>query len=773
MTVGIQPQALAKSRGGTRSLIGHSLDVAHAAKALLSFGVTRERLSTLAGLPLSDVHVARLAVLAGLHDTGKACVGFQRRLAGRPGDSGHLAEFLVAMAHPGVGQALGAAMRGSVLVSWCVKLGPVLDAIIGHHGGPIDRKEIDACASRVASLWSPAAGYDPITEVRVLADAIFATFPEAMNSAEKLPDDTRFEHAIAGLVMGADWIASSLPSSGPHNRPQDIAAVLTGLAWSGWHSGASHAAVLSGMTPHAAQVAALTLPLNHLAIIEAPTGTGKTEAALIWASRLAEARLVDGLYFAVPTRSAATELHARIGRVMSAAHPALKGKIVRAIPGLVDTADGSPSWALGSTRKTQSAPIAVGSVDQALLSQVLNKHAWMRSLWLKRQLLVIDEVHASDAYMSELLLQLVGEHKKAGGYVLAMSATLGEALRSPLEGRQMFALAQAIAQPYPLMTAGAQSLPTTAPGRTVNVQIQRYSAALADAESAARAGQAVLWIRSTVANAIEDWTTLQNRDVPVLLHHSRFADDDRSYLDRQVLGVIGRQGQRRGVVIVATQTVEQSLDIDSDLLVTDACPADVMLQRVGRLYRHRQGTPTAIVIDPGNWEVYVGPARFEAPQRWHYVYSPLMVRATTDWLKPRGAIRVPHDVRDLVERVTHPNALTQAAAAYGLPWQGEEARLSAAALVARQQASAGLIDLSRHYRDNQVYSRTPTRIGDGAIEVPVNGLVSPFTGQPLGSVPIRENWLAGVPFGTIGVAAGRTIDVDGRRFSYDVRGLQK
>jgi hypothetical protein len=85
MTVGIQPQALAKSRGGTRSLIGHSLDVAYAAEGLLSFGVTRERLSALAGFPLTDVHVARLAVLAGLHDTGKACVGFQRRLAGRPG----------------------------------------------------------------------------------------------------------------------------------------------------------------------------------------------------------------------------------------------------------------------------------------------------------------------------------------------------------------------------------------------------------------------------------------------------------------------------------------------------------------------------------------------------------------------------------------------------------------------------------------------------------------------------------------------------------------
>jgi CRISPR-associated endonuclease/helicase Cas3 len=354
-----------------------------------------------------------------------------------------------------------------------------------------------------------------------------------------------------------------------------------------------------------------------------------------------------------------------------------------------------------------------------------------------------------------------------------MSATLGEALRSRLMGRQMLPLAEAIAQPYPVMTSGAQSMPTTAPGRVVDVQIQGYSPALTRVEAAARAGQAVLWIRSTVTNAIEDWTTLRTRGVPVILHHSRYADDDRTYLDGQVLGVIGRQGQRRGVVIVATQTVEQSLDIDSDLLVTDACPADVMLQRLGRLYRHRPGTPTAVVIDPGNWDLYVGAARFNAAQKWHYVYSPLVVRATVEWIAPRGLIRVPHDVRDLVETATHPHALAQAAAAYGPTWQGEEARLGAAALVARQQANAGLIDFSRHYRDNQVNGRTPTRVGDSTIEVPVNGLVSPFTGQPLASVPIRATWLAGLPPGTAGVATASMIDVGGRRFTYDVRGLQK
>ena len=155
---------------------------------------------------------------------------------------------------------------------------------------------------------------------------------------------------------------------------------------------------------------------------------------------------------------------------------------------------------------------------------------------------------------------------------------------------------------------------------------------MAHAVRAAQNGEAVLWIRSTVANAIDDWEQFRQQGAPVILHHSRYADEDRAWLDAQVLGVIGLGGQRRGVVIVGTQTLEQSLDIDADLLVTDACPADVLLQRLGRLYRHRAGTPLAILIHPEPWETYVGPTRFQALQRWHFVYSPLMVRTTVEWV---------------------------------------------------------------------------------------------------------------------------------------------
>jgi CRISPR-associated endonuclease/helicase Cas3 len=769
--------AIAKTdaSGATRSLVGHSLDVAYGAHTILSTGVTRTRLSALAGFPLTDVHVDRLSVLVGMHDFGKATQGFQARIGALAGtDGGHLAEAHAGLRHSKVSAALATAMRGPIISDWCVNPASMFDALVGHHGQPVSEPDIQRCAATASATWARApSGYDPIAEVQVLVDALFAAFPKCMGRATQFPADTRFEHAVAGVTMGADWLGSSLALIGPDSRAVDVASALASLPWSGWHSGAPHEAMLGGHNARSAQVAALTLPLEQMAIIEAPTGSGKTEASLIWASRLVEAGLVDGLYFAVPTRSAATELHARISALMTAAHPYLRGKIVRAVPGSIETDDGTlTTWAVGSSRKTQSAPVAVGSIDQALLSQVKNRHAWMRSLWLARHLLIIDEVHASDTYTGELMLRLVQEHMRAGGYVLAMSATLGEAFRCKFESRPLLPFAQAVAREYPIVTSGPNRMPVAAPGRRVHVRIDGYKTAMARAVRAAQANEAVLWIRSTVTNAIDDWEQFRQQGVPVILHHSRYADEDRAWLDDQVLGVIGLGGQRRGVVIVGTQTLEQSLDIDADLLVSDACPADVLLQRLGRLYRHRTGTPLAVLIHPEPWETYVGARRFQALQRWHFVYSPLMVRTTVELVAPRGLIRVPDDVRELVETATHPAHLAAAAQGYGPEWTAVEASMGAAAMQARQEALAGLIDRGAHYRNNLVGDRVPTRLGDGTVEVPVQGLVSPFTGRQLASVPIRAKWMSGVPQGTVGVVRQPgIIDVGGVLFSYDERGL--
>src|SRR5262249_51245046 len=151
------------------------------------------------------------------------------------------------------------------------------------------------------------------------------------------------------------------------------------------------------------------------------------------------------------------------------------------------------------------------------------------------------------------------------------------------------------------------ALPHTA-GRSIDAIIEPLESAASRARAAVRDGHSVLWIRSTVADAVNDFCAFEESGIKSFMHHSRYAVEDRTWLDERLLSIFGLGGKRTGIVAVTTQTAEQSLDIDADLLITDACPADVLLQRLGRLHRHRTGTrPTAVLINPGALDQYLLP----------------------------------------------------------------------------------------------------------------------------------------------------------------------
>jgi CRISPR-associated endonuclease/helicase Cas3 len=755
-------------------------------------------LSAAAGIELTDVHAARLAVLAGLHDMGKATHGFQDRICGRNRGSGHVAEAIAAVNAQGtLPDAVRKALHAGLIDEWCDDPTSLLYVIICHHGEPVPQARIDACTSSITQQWSATSGYDPVAEITALTQALLNAFPRALEPAAPFPATTRFEHLLAGLIMTADWMGSDTkfhPVPGNDNRPHTARTLLDSTRWSGWHSGTEPQAVLGKLKPRAAQVPILLLPLSErLVVIEAPTGSGKTEACIMWGDRLAAAGLVDGMYFAVPTRSAATEIHDRIAKMLRSVHPLLVGRIVRAVPGLLDTDHPenawdepvTPTWALGSTRRVMGAPIAVGTIDQAMLSQLRIRHSWLRAWCLARQLLVIDEVHASDPYMSEIVARLVSEHLALGGYALLMSATLGETMRAKIEQRQRVDVATATARSYPqIATTSAQIRVDTPMARTTKIAIQNRTSALQHAATAIEQGQAVLWIRSTVADALDDYRAFQAAGIPSMLHHSRYADVDRQYLDREVLQILGPGGDRSGIGIVGTQTLDQSLDIDADLLVTDAVPADVLLQRLGRLHRHRAGTvPTALVLEPGNWDrrVTVEGRPLGGPDHgWAWVYNSLAVRETCAWLRSHGAVSVPDDVRALVELATHADHLEARATAYGERWVALWRRLYGEATADSQQALAGLTDWSQGYGHALVNERVRTRLGDGSVDIEVEGtLKSPFTGAAIEALSVRANWLRkaepGSPATIIRTDTTGTaqIDVDGVRLVYGVEGLHR
>jgi CRISPR-associated endonuclease/helicase Cas3 len=400
-------------------------------------------------------------------------------------------------------------------------------------------------------------------------------------------------------------------------------------------------------------------------------------------------------------------------------------------------------------------------------------------------LLVIDEVHASDAYMSEIVARLVDEHLALGGYALLMSATLGETLRAKIERRRRVDISTSAARPYPQVSTPDREIPVQTSGiRTTKIVIEDRAAALLRARQAAANDQAVLWIRSTVSDALDDYRAFQSSGTPVMLHHSRFADVDRGYLDAQVLKVIGLNGARSGLVIVGTQTLEQSLDIDADLLVSDAVPADVFLQRLGRLHRHRTDTtPVAVVLEPGDWQSRVtleGRSIGGPGHGWAWVYSPLSVRETVEWLRARGTVSVPKDAREFVELATHADYLERRAQTHGQRWVELWQRSYGKTLADAQQALAGMVDRTQSYERALINERVPTRLGDGSVDVEVRpGHSSPFTGESIDALSIRANWLRQAEPGATASVIGNDnngralISIGPAHFTYGIEGLHR
>src|ERR1035437_10112393 len=262
--------AIAKSdreTGATRSLIGHSLDVAHCVHAMLSRGVARRRLSMSCGISLNDAHIARLAVLAGLHDMGKSTNGFQDRINGRGEGTGHVAEaFAVIKASGTIPDVVREAVHADIINQWCDDPVSLLYAVFCHHGEPVTEARIAACMSELTQQWAISADYNPVAEIDALTRTLLDVFPRALEEAHPFPELTRFQHALAGLVMTADWMGSDTrfhPVVGNDDRPQSARDLLDGTRWSGWHSGASPEAILGSYRPRAAQISMLSLPVTE------------------------------------------------------------------------------------------------------------------------------------------------------------------------------------------------------------------------------------------------------------------------------------------------------------------------------------------------------------------------------------------------------------------------------------------------------------------------------------------------------------------------------
>ncbi|WP_244173459.1 CRISPR-associated helicase Cas3' [Caballeronia temeraria] len=599
--------------------------------------------------------------------------------------------------------------------------------------------------------------------------------------------------------------------------------------------------------PHATQSALGEEGLGPLLILESETGSGKTEAALWRFAKLFESGKVDSLYFALPTRVAAAQVYERVRTFVANLWPRNAPVVVRALPGY-ESADGnvksaalpdfkflwsdSPDdtkahqrWAAESPKRFLAATIAVGTIDQALLAGLKVRHAHLRHATLCRSLLVVDEVHASDAYMSQLLEQLLRAQLATGGHALLLSATLGTNQRARYQriasGDETIAapdIDKAVRSPYPALTDGETVRELPASGRSKTVQWQTLNA-IDDHEriaslacDAANQGARVLIVRNTVPAAIAtqkavealvdasgDRAWLFGLDGVPTLHHSRFSRQDRPRLDKKVEERFGkvRNAKQGACILVGTQTLEQSLDIDADLLITDICPMDVLLQRIGRLHRHKredddlrpkgfqEARAWVLIPEGGSFEACLKVPRngLGRLKDGGGVYPDLrMIEATRRLIREQPSRVIPLENRALVERATHPTCLRSIQDESGAAWKQLEQLLegsdSAERSIARLHAlpfDAGFDELV--FPDGE--ERIATRLGAAdrlvAFEPPERG---PF-GTDVHEIAIRFHLLPNgldadaKPVSIVRHDGGFEFSLGAARYSYSRFGIEK
>ena len=879
------------------SLVAHCIDVAAVVKALLELPTWRARLEALAKRPLTAVDIDRLVALAFLHDVGKAGAGFYSK-----GTSDAVAQAWrartradrVAFGHVAVvgplfsGDRTCAPLRDALGVDDVLAWGGEDDderlavqtlwlASISHHGTPLTLGELKSTAG-LASWTVPIDGYQPVQGLARLAAVVRDILPQAfVLDAPALRANAALTHAFAGLVSLADWIGSN---TDPAFFPYDLGGqggieVQDERRWPIAQKRARDVLVamrlnvedvradlrrrspsfldVFGSPPRAMQALAGRTDLGPLVVIEAETGSGKTEAALWRFKALFEAGEVDSLCFLLPTRVSATAIAKRVQNFVEALFPdpKLRPSTVLAVPGYLRAngheaeakalpnfkvlwPDPDPQqrplyWAAEHSKRYFAAGCATGTIDQLLLSVLQTKHAHLRGTVLLRALVVVDEVHASDPYMTALLHAALERQVRAGGRALLMSATLtGEArarlvqagvpVREAARRRDALAVADA---PYPCVSDSRQLLgcEPAMPARRVRCQLlaaMRDPVAVAEIVATAIAdGARVLVLRNTVAQAVATQQAIEARlgsDHPALfrvggvggvvaMHHGRYAFEDRRALDLEVEAAFGAKAatSRAARVLVGTQTLEISLDCDADLMLTDIVPMDVLLQRLGRLHRHRERddfrpasctSPRVIVLTPPSRDLALllkpGATRGLGLGPRSAYENLLAIEATLRVLEDTATyseLVIPDHNRALVEAGVDAGRLHALAENLGGDWP--EAFVQVIGKYSAQRAQAGHVQVKwdRDWNDepwSDLSDEARTRLGLDGIDIE---LLQPWTsplGQRLTTFSVPPWLLPGIAGATEAplVSAQHDdgdslrLDVAGHNLRYDRLGLR-
>ncbi|WP_299946914.1 CRISPR-associated helicase Cas3' [uncultured Microbulbifer sp.] len=668
--------------------------------------------------------------LLSLHDLGKFARSFQGMVPNLP-------SYLVSpenradhrIRHDSLGYALWQKYLTGELSDlfdrqYQTKIRRWLVTVFGHHGQPPDKSITKAAINCFLEEDKQAA-----TSFVRESYALFAPQIKPLINIEST-DFKRLSWQLAGIAVLADWIGSDRQHFPYRSSPMALPEYWEEVALNKAQDSVEHSFLdKASVEPFASirqqfnfikqptplQKLAAEVPLGvdpQLLILEDVTGAGKTEVAMVLCHRLMSQGLANGIFVGLPTMATSNAMYRRMADSYKAlykkqtnpslvlAHSArkLNQQFVESIMLSEqqrdiqhDREDGTASaycnqWLADSRKKSLLAEVGVGTIDQALLGILPARHQSLRLLGLSCKVLLVDEVHAFDPYMRQLLAVLIRAHAAQGGSCILLSATLPQKFRKKLlcafaEGSQAEGSVQLNRTEYPLFTlqdaSGLREIPVN-----TREAVRRYVAVerLADEEQALELiaslsgeGHCVCWIRNSVKDAHRAYERLLRtegiRSEKLDLFHSRYAMIDRREIETAVLEKYGKTStgrHRQGRILLATQVVEQSLDLDFDVLISDLAPIDLLIQRAGRLQRHVRDTdgkpldageeqraqprlylltPDARQVHSSDWLASCLPASQAVYPNVGELWRAALI------LQERGGFRMPEDARLLVESV--------------------------------------------------------------------------------------------------------------------------
>ena len=709
-------------------LIYHLLDVGNCALVLWQYGINKPTKEQIAGwLHLDASHAGNyIAFLAALHDLGKASPAFQDH----PNLPSGLREKIrtqinIAGLEIPARSDLDKRARHEVISTYSLNNEASLNCgqsmsslrdlfaqvIGGHHGAwpqvglfsPIHLKSLDK-------------GNEGWTNVRQeIYNELFEIFHPSAIPDVKLNTlkDNSILTIISGLISIADWLGSANEYFNYEPRTLTIeqyfqesrTKALNAIKRIEWDSPPELKKFefqnIFGFTPRKSQqqisevLEKIALPA--LAIIEAPMGSGKTEAAMAVYANWIKASGYSGLYIAMPTTATSNQMHSRISDFLSKLfgikiEPLLvhSQALLRGVPKESDEVEEQnegeqasiQSWFL-PRKKSLLSTFGVGTVDQALMSVLQTKHFFVRLFGLSNKVVIFDEVHAYDAYMSVLFERLLTWLRQINTSVIILSATLPEKTRKRLihaytDGNGSIPPAQ-----YPRLTFAL-------PDRQINAveldppnsKILQFEYVNQDNESIIQIlserlqeGGCAVVICNTVHRAQALYKLLNETpcklcdDENLILFHARFPLAWREELEQTVLSKFGpgkdkdkpNPNRPMKAIVIATQVIEQSLDLDFDIMISDMAPVDLLLQRAGRLHRHsvntdiRKQSYTLFIAVP---ERETGIPKFERGDT--YVYDEYILLRS--WIALQNIkdkqIILPDDLPELIQQVYGDDKLT-------------------------------------------------------------------------------------------------------------------